>query len=152
MDYNVLNTELTTDPLTRGYAGMTDQQAADDINTVYRLVNYPVFTDGLNAAIRESLKWTSYREKSETQTIENVYDFPAMREFMDLFFSTSENQALDLQNSYFTWLIDSMVSEGSMGAGAADALRTFGEQTVSRGTELGLGTVAEGDVQQARAL
>jgi hypothetical protein len=36
MDYQALNTELTTDPLTRGYSGMTDQQAADDLNTVYR--------------------------------------------------------------------------------------------------------------------
>jgi hypothetical protein len=36
MDYQTLNTELTTDPLTRGYAGMTDQEAADDLNTVYR--------------------------------------------------------------------------------------------------------------------
>ena len=36
MDYTVLSTELTTDPLTRGYSGMTDQEAADDLNTVYR--------------------------------------------------------------------------------------------------------------------
>ena len=152
MDYNVLANELNTDPLARGYAGMTDQQAADDINTEYRTVNYPVFTDGLNAAIRESLKWTTYRERSEIQTVANVYDFPAMREFMDLFFSTSETQPLDLQNPYFTWLIDSMESEGSMGTGAANAIRAFGERDVSRGTELGIGTVAEGDVQYARTL
>lgn len=31
-----LAVELTNDPLTRGYAGMTDQQAADDLNTLYR--------------------------------------------------------------------------------------------------------------------
>jgi len=31
-----LKTELTTDPLGRGYAGMTDQEAADDLNTTYR--------------------------------------------------------------------------------------------------------------------
>ena len=36
MDYQVLNTELTSDPLTRGYSGMTDQEAADDLNVVYR--------------------------------------------------------------------------------------------------------------------
>lgn len=36
MDYQALNTELTTDPLTRGYSGMSDSEAADDLNSVYR--------------------------------------------------------------------------------------------------------------------
>ncbi len=31
--------ELLTDPLTRGYSGMTDQEAADDLNTSYRTRN-----------------------------------------------------------------------------------------------------------------
>ena len=34
-----LKTELTDDPLTRGYAGMTDQEAADELNTSYRTRN-----------------------------------------------------------------------------------------------------------------
>jgi hypothetical protein len=36
MDYQALSSELSGDPLTRGYSGMTDQEAADDLNTVYR--------------------------------------------------------------------------------------------------------------------
>ena len=32
----ILNEELTNDPLGRGYAGMDDQQATDDLNTFYR--------------------------------------------------------------------------------------------------------------------
>lgn len=39
MDYVALINELTTDPLTRGYSGMTDAQAATDLNTVYRPAN-----------------------------------------------------------------------------------------------------------------
>ena len=31
-----LRDELLTDPLTRGYSGMTDQEATDDLNTAYR--------------------------------------------------------------------------------------------------------------------
>lgn len=31
-----LAAELANDPLGRGYAGMTDQEAADDLNTLYR--------------------------------------------------------------------------------------------------------------------
>jgi hypothetical protein len=36
VDYNILRTELTTDPLERGYAGMTNEQAADSLNTANR--------------------------------------------------------------------------------------------------------------------
>ena len=39
VDNATLVTELTTDPLGRGYSGMTDQQAADDLNTAYRSRN-----------------------------------------------------------------------------------------------------------------
>ena len=31
-----LKTEVTTDPLGRGYSGMSDREVADDLNTVYR--------------------------------------------------------------------------------------------------------------------
>ncbi len=36
MNIAVLKTEIDTDPLVRGYAGMTDTQVADDINLVNR--------------------------------------------------------------------------------------------------------------------
>jgi hypothetical protein len=32
VDIGALASELTTDPLARGYAGMSDQAAADDLN------------------------------------------------------------------------------------------------------------------------
>lgn len=32
----ILADELSNDPIARGYSGMTDQEAADDLNTVYR--------------------------------------------------------------------------------------------------------------------
>lgn len=35
-DISKLADELANDPLARGYAGMTDQQAADDLNSLYR--------------------------------------------------------------------------------------------------------------------
>jgi hypothetical protein len=33
---DILRTELSDDPLTRGYASMTDEEAAIDLNTTYR--------------------------------------------------------------------------------------------------------------------
>ena len=39
MDYAKLKVELTVDPLARGYAGMSDTQAADSLNALNRTVN-----------------------------------------------------------------------------------------------------------------
>ena len=39
VDLDALKAELTNDPLVRGYSGMSDQAAADDLNGVYRTRN-----------------------------------------------------------------------------------------------------------------
>lgn len=41
---NVLKTEIDGDPLARGYAGMTDVQVFDDLNTEYRSLSRPTIT------------------------------------------------------------------------------------------------------------
>jgi len=147
---SILSDELTNDPLTRGYAGMTDEEATTDLNTEYRDVNYPILIDAVNYAIRENGKWTQYREASELQTVSGTYDNQSMREFMDMFTGFTSLPEIDMQGVYMDGLIDDMVTEGSMGAGVAAALKAFGVQTVSRGVELGLGTVRVGEVGVAR--
>lgn len=46
MDYQLLKTEIDTDPLAVGYAGMTDQQVADSLNAADSAYTYdiPTFT------------------------------------------------------------------------------------------------------------
>ena len=149
---SILSDELTNDPLTRGYAGMTDEEATTDLNTEYRDVNYPILIDAVNYAIRENGKWTQYREASELQTVSGTYDNQSMREFMDMFTGFTSLPEIDMQGVYMDGLIDDMVTEGSMGAGVAAALKAFGVQTVSRGVELGLGRIRVGDVEYARTL
>jgi len=126
---SILSDELTNDPLTRGYAGMTDEEATTDLNTEYRDVNYPILIDAVNYAIRENGKWTQYREKAELQTVSGTYDNQSMREFMDMFTGFTSLPEIDMQGVYMDGLIDDMVTEGSMGAGVAAALKAFGVQT-----------------------
>ena len=152
MDFVALKAELDNDPLTRGYSGMTDEQAAIDLNTEYRTVNYPVELDGLNLAIRESGKWTEFKEKSALQTVAGTYDNQSMSEFMDLFPSLTGNNLIDLQGLYMNGLLDDCVTEGSMGSGARIGIGNFGEQIVSRGVELILGEIRVGDVEEARRI
>ena len=51
----MLSDELANDPLGRGYAGMTDAQAATDLNTVYR-TRYRLLDT------RDLLRWGFARE------------------------------------------------------------------------------------------
>ena len=46
MNYQLLKSEMDTDPLVRGYASMTDQQVADSLNTVDRQVNIETLSGG----------------------------------------------------------------------------------------------------------
>ena len=153
MDYQALNAELTTDPLGRGYSGMSDEAASIDLNTEYRDVNYPILLDAVNYAIRENGKWTDFREKADLQTVSGTYDNQSMREFMDMFTGFTSLPEVDMQAAYMDGLIDDMVTEGSMGAGVATALKAFGEQTVARWVEIGLDKSPNaGHVEYARSL
>lgn len=58
----LLKIELDTDPLARGYAGMTDEEAADDLNTVYRQI---VGTELNPEDLRNQVVWTEYELLSD---------------------------------------------------------------------------------------
>ena len=64
MNYTVLKTELTDDPLTRGYSEMSDEEAAADLNTVYRERNLTSMT---GSAILNALVKSEYLALSDSQ-------------------------------------------------------------------------------------
>ena len=129
---------------------MTDAQAAADLNLINRPAEVPV--PGLETDIRNSGKWTEYRERSELQTVAGTYDNPAMREFLDLFYSSVNQGSTRTSEGYISTLVDSMVAEGSMGPAVGAALKAYDNDRQSRGAEIGFGAVREGDVNYARAL
>ena len=132
MDYNALKSELDADPLTRGYSGMTDEQAADDLNTAYRSVprasmnGDEIFAATDNAEFagltdHKQQLWVSFTSKD----VINAYEQTNI-DFLDYIFggsSTTKTTLAGLRN-----------------------------EDVSRGVELGLGVVKVGDVQFARSL
>jgi hypothetical protein len=61
---DVLRDELTNDPLARGYAGMTAQQAADSLNTVNRTQNKTTLT---GAEIYEAMDIAEFQAKTAGQ-------------------------------------------------------------------------------------
>jgi hypothetical protein len=62
----ILKTEITTDPLARGYSGMTNQQVADSLNTVNRPIQRTTLT---GAEIYEQTDITEFQGKTAAQQI-----------------------------------------------------------------------------------
>jgi hypothetical protein len=133
MDYGALRSELTTDPVTLGYSGLTDTQAAAKLNA----------TDTGRTQAR-----TAVPVAEIYNNIVNA-DWPTAA-------STSESklrallgmQTIDASNANTKTIIGAIFGAGTQ---TRTNLLAIGTQTVSRATELGLGPVLVSDVTKARA-
>ncbi len=129
MDLNILKTELITDPLTRGYSGMSDKDAATDLNTVYRTTNKTIMTstevfNAIDKVEFDALSATNKQLVWDILHIGNINPFGLEAViFIDIF------------------------GAGSTTITTLQALRV---NNVSRGVELGIGKVRAGNVGEAR--
>ena len=129
-----LRTELLTDPLARGYAGMTDQQASDDLNdaTTGRTQQLATLTSGeiyeaLNTTEREALSATDLARVRAVLSLSG-----------DIQVGPGSKARATLSNAF----------GGVSGTVAALAARVT--LAVSRATELSLGLARPGHVHEAR--
>ncbi len=129
MDIDILKTEIDTDPLVRGYDGMTDAEVVTSMNTVDRTTN------------KESLTGSE---------VMNAID-------------KAEFTALSATNKAMVWNIvhigivnpfgieaDLMIDLFGGGSTTITTLAALRLNNVTRGEELGIGRVREGNVQEAR--
>ena len=136
MDYVILHSELTTDPLTRGYSTMSDAQAAADLNTAYR-----------------------------TRTLErldqaDVYNAVVVAEFTALNADSKQEvwNIIHVGGATGLWVRPGdtartrLISIFSAASATIQALAALLTQDITRAQELGLGTVKPGHVTKARAL
>lgn len=131
MDYLVLFNEINTDPLGRGYSGMSDAEVADDLNIFYRTRDRDVMTasEVYNAInINEYLLLTADQQQEVWNILHmsnlNPFGLEATR-FIAIF-GASSNTIINLAG-----------------------VRVY---TITRAQELGLGEIYEGYVTKARAL
>ena len=130
--FDNLKAEVTTDPLTRGYAGMNTAQVVIDLKTAYRSrvpdrVSASGFSAGLNLA--EYLALTD-----------------AQRSYLALIFADGEAATF----------VSSAARAGLLaifGAGTATRTAVLASLSlpVTRAAEIGFPDVTEGDVARARA-
>ena len=135
MDLTTLRTELTTDPLKRGYADMPDVVAALDLNTPSRTVHRPH-----PMLIAEMLPLVSQ------EGFAAVFDHPRYTDFADAVRKQDRESVGQWIGAFFK---RGLISQADAGALAAYLARTD-EATVSRAAELGLAEVGAGLVASAR--
>lgn len=127
----ILRDELLNDPLGLGYAGQTDQQATDTLNTENRPVDRDrVPTGEVMAAIRpgDFINVTGVPQQTYLKILLGI-DFVLLG-------STNIRNALA-----------NIFSGAPLTLAALAALQ---QELVSRGTELGIGFIHVGDVAEAR--
>lgn len=129
----VLRDELLTDPLARGYSGMTDAQAAASLNTANRTRQKTHLT---GAQIYECMDRTEFEAKTDPQ---KVY----VRDILGL-----GGDILVTSGSKTRSVFVAVFGAGSATINALVALVT---ETISRATEVGLPVVKPGHVSEARA-
>jgi hypothetical protein len=132
MDYQTLNTELISDPLTRGYAGMTDEQAAADLNTVYR------------SRARTSMNGDEIFSATDNAEFAGLTDHK--QQLWVSFCGKDIINAYDATNIDF---VDHIFSPASTTKSTLSALR---DEDISRAAELGLDGVDQWNVEFARTL
>lgn len=104
MDYQILQTEINTDPLGRGYSGMSHQEVTDDLNTEYRSYNKAYLTgseiwENTNAADyaaltdQKKLEWISFCGISE------VDPFGPASAFVQYIFGAGSNTVTSLASA-----------------------------------------------------
>lgn len=134
MNYQVLRTEIDTDPLGRGYSGMTDQEIADDINTIYRTRENNILT---SSQIYEATVVSEFQSAS-------VEEKQYVRDIWGLGGDVDIGPGSKARNVY--------AQVFGVGSATVANLVDVTTEDVSRGVELNLGTVRESDVYKAKSL
>jgi len=129
-NFDVLKTEVTTDPLGRGYSAMSNEAVATDLNTVYR------------------------EEDVDLVRGQDIFEAVVPAEYNAL---TDKQMALlhaiigmgDIQVNG-TNTRDALLAMFGAGTETRSNLAELQKQGISRGQELGLGIVKPGHVEEVR--
>ena len=128
-----LKNELSVDPLTRGYAAMSDQQVVDDLNTVYRTRSKPTVSGSqiANALVPAEFSVLLAPDQEKVRWITQLGD------------------SIDIgPGTNVRTMLTNIFGAGTTTRSNVVALVT---ENISRATELGLGELKPGYIGKARA-
>ncbi len=130
MNQQALATELSNDPESRGYSGMSDEAAAVDLNTAYRTRDKATMAAH---EVAQSIDVSEFNGKTTTQ----------QRLIWDVLHMGTINP-FGIEATLF-------ISVFGASSATIDALKVARKVAITRAQELGLGVVKPGYVAKARA-
>lgn len=148
----VLKTELTTDPLTRGYAAMSDGLAAARLNLRDRPVSSTIPTTTIHQWFIFNGRWSAVEALAVNQNATQ----PQQEAAKAMIEVCHYVDTLDLSKSLVSGGMGQILTLLQQGSVITNTQRNqviaLASATVSRADELGLPTVAHLDVADARRL
>lgn len=151
MNHRVLRDELDSDPLSRGYAGMSAAQAAASLMTADRTL---VRSRIVNArAMLAELGPTVAATIIGKLTVASAGNL-AIKLALDALQTYGDGGGVDIGHPYTQQMLDTLatVEVGVLTTQEAAAVKGMATVTTSRASELNLGAVTPGDIEQARGL
>ena len=136
---DILKDELAIDPLTRGYSTMTDEEAADDLNTSYRSRNRTSMSGDEIAQQADPTEFNALDDGSQNNTADIQGHWLALcgRETIDPFATANVE------------LVKAIFGTGSTTVVNLQAARI---ENITRAQELGIVFVKTGHVNVARTV
>lgn len=145
--------EITTDPLGRGYTGMTDQQIADSLNAVDRtrlnVLSSAELLAWSGAGADDASGVASRYERIETAASSHASG--AVRGACKAAIRLIDRDAteLDLSLPDRATMVAALVAGGVLTAAEQTELVAMATENISRATEIGIGVVYAADVTGA---
>jgi hypothetical protein len=158
MNLNTLHDELTADPLARGYAGMTDAEAAASLNTVDRPQTGLLDTAEIDTYLLVNGLWYPIYQVSgggdpPTNPPDGGVGVGMVRGACAVLLHLLERHPqLDTSLSIVGDVTTALKAGGLVTQAQIGEIVALATTLVSRGAELGLGYVAARHVRDARAL
>lgn len=144
---DVLKDELINDPLSRGYPGMSDADAAANLNTVYRTRLRAVSMTELREWAAVDARAFNIRTGIDNGVLTNQQRSLCI--IADKLLGTDDG-TLDPSNAQHATFINELVAADVLSADDKTALVAKATDNISRAVELGLGVVAPGHIENAR--
>jgi hypothetical protein len=147
MDYSILSTELTTDPLGRGYAEMSAEEAANSLNTVNIVARQLVPLWNVKKTAIEAGCWLAIKAAAVSHVSPDVQGAAAIAvDYID----DQRFTNLDMDLTSTKLMLGALVAGSVITQAQADILDALANTTISRATQLNLGVVAPGHIEEIR--
>lgn len=150
---DILSAEITNDPLSRGYAGMTNAEVAASLNTRNRGAAIPA-KEVMKYFMLNGLIWSKVKLLSMNEAADVTARMVAIQAIDSLV--SGAFQDFDVTDpvviSGITAQLDVLIAAGCMTSDDKVAILAKANNKRTRAEEIGLiGEIASGDVAQARA-